>query len=157
MSPEHELTRYRAVSAGAFLSGIVGLDLFLNFFCGGLPLVIFLFVGTLGAWLGGRFHTRLSAQTKGFRFIRSIGMGLAIFSLCGMVYETAKPINWDTKCSWRYCGRAMAPGLFKSPFPVGTPTCSGWWTCANEYQFPDGPFGYATALERMRKQGCAEP
>ena len=44
MSVEPSIARFRAVSAGAFLAGIVALDLFLNFFSAGFPLVIYLVV-----------------------------------------------------------------------------------------------------------------
>jgi hypothetical protein len=45
------LTKYRAVSSGAFLSGLVGLDLFLNFFCAGIPLLFYRVVGGIGEGL----------------------------------------------------------------------------------------------------------
>jgi hypothetical protein len=155
MPPETSIAKYRAVSAGAFLSGLVGLDLFLNFFCSNFPLIIYLAVGGLGAWIGGACHARLSRASGGARFIRPMGVLLALFSVCGLVALFALPVNWETKCSWRYCGRALGPGLLVSPFPVGTPSCRAWHTCANEYPFTPG--GYDSALQRMDRQGCAEP
>jgi len=65
------------------------------------------------------------------------------------------PVNWDTKCAWRYCDRALGVGLFKSPFPVGTPTCTGWNRCVNEYPFSEGE--YRKALGQIRRQGCPAP
>ena len=155
MSPETNIAKYRAVSAGAFLSGLVGMDLFFNFFCAGFPLLIYLVVGGLGAWIGGARHARLSRAGGNARFVRWLGVFLALFSVCGIVVLFAWPVNWETKCSWRYCGRAMGPGLLVSPFPVGTPNCRAWHMCANEYQFAPG--GYDSALRRMDRQGCAAP
>ena len=131
------------------------MDLFLNFFYSGFPLVIYLFVGGLGAWVGGAQHARLSRSSDGARFFRRAGVFLALFSLCGIVVQLAWPVNWETKCSWRYCGRAMGPGLLVSPFPVGTPSCTAWWKCANEYPFT--PDQYTSALRRMDNQGCPAP
>jgi hypothetical protein len=155
MSSEETLTKYRIVSTGAFLSGLVGLDLFLNFFCAAIPLLFYLIVGGLGAWIGGVLHARLSSISRGAKFVRSAGVFLALFFVCGVVLQIAIPVNWDTKCAWRHCGRAMSPGLLKSPFSVGTPSCSAWWKCANEYPFT--PTQYDTALQRMDNQGCEAP
>ena len=155
MSSKHEINRYRAVASGAFLSGIVGIDLLLNFVCAGLPLVIYLAVAASGAWCGGALYGWLASDSRGPRFVRWLAKALAIFSLCGIVVQIAWPVNWETKCSWRYCGRAMGPTLLESPFPVGTPHCSAWHKCANEYPFT--PVDYNRALERMKEQGCAAP
>ena len=155
MFTETKTVRYRAVSAGAFLSGIVGVDLLLNFFCAGFPLVIYLVVGGLGAWFGGACHDKLARAGGGARFVRRVGAFLAFFSVCGIVAQFALPVNWETKCSWRYCSRAMGPGLLESPFPTGTPNCSAWHKCANEYPFT--PVEYDRALQRMDRQGCDAP
>ena len=155
MSPQKTIRKYRAVTAGAFLSGLVGLDLFLNLLCTGFPLVFYLVVGGVGAWFGGARHARLSRDTGGAKFVSRVGVFLAIFSACGICVQFAMPVNWDTKCAWRYCGRAMGPGWWRSPFPVGTPSCSAWWKCANEYPFTSEE--YNRALRRMDKQGCPAP
>lgn len=155
MTSEKTIPKYRAVSAGAFLSGLVGLDLFLNLFCTGLPLLFYLVVGGLGAWFGGARHARLSRTGGVARFVRRAGVLLAIFSVCGVCVQWVMPIDWGTKCSWRSCGRAMGPGLLKSPFPVGSPSCSAWMKCANEYPFT--PQEYKLALQRMDSQGCPAP
>ena len=131
------------------------MDLFLSLFCSRFPLLIYLVVGGLGAWVGGAQYARLSRASGGARFVRSVGVFLALFSVCGIVVQFAWPVNWKTKCSWRYCGRAMGPGLLVSPFPVGTPSCSAWHKCANEYPFTPG--GYESALRRMDRQGCDAP
>jgi hypothetical protein len=155
MSEEPNIGKFRTVSAGAFLSGIVALDLVLNLLCSGFPLIIYLVVGGLGFWFGGAFHERLSRPSGGAKFVRKLGVVLAVFSVAGMVLQLVLPVNWNTKCSWRYCGRAMGPGLFESPFPVGTPSCSAWHKCANEYQFSGGE--YSRLLQRMERQECAAP
>ena len=155
MSLNKAITKYRVVSAAAFLSGIVALDLYLVFFCAGFPLVIYLIVAGLGASLGGVFYRRLSGKGGVAKFFRRAGTGLAIFSVFGIVVLGATPVNWGTKCSWRHCARAMGPGLLVSPYPVGEPSCSAWWTCANE--FPFTPDEYQVALKRMESQGCAAP
>ncbi len=155
MSPETTIARYRAVSAGAFLAGMVGMDLFLNFFCVGFALVIYLVVGGLGAWFGGSRHDWLSRDSGGARFVRRVGAFLAFFSVCGIVVQFAWPVNWETHCSWRYCGRAMGPSLFRSPYPVGKPNCSAWHMCANEYPFT--PVEDDALLRRMARQGCEPP
>ncbi len=155
MSPEKIITRYRIVSAAAFLSGLVALDLFFSFFCASFPLLFYLIAGALGASRGPYFHARFSGDNRAARFVRGAGICLALFSVTGIIVQCVRPVNWNTKCSWRYCGRAMSPGLLKSPFPVGTPTCRGWWTCANEYPFT--PDEYQSALRRIEKQGCPAP
>ena len=155
MSTEPKIGVYRAVAAGAFLSGLVGLELLLTFFCAGFPLIIYLVVGALGAWFGGAFRDRLAADSGGARFLRVMGRVLALFTMFGIIALFALPLNWDTKCSWRYCGRTMGPGLLVSPFLSSTPSCSAWHTCANEYPFKPGE--YRRMLRRMDRQGCAPP
>ena len=155
MFEESNIARFRTVSAGAFLSGIIALDLFLSLFCSGFPLIIYLVVGGLGFWFGGAFHERLSRPSRGAKFFRKLGVVLAVFSVAGVLLQFALPVNWSTKCSWRYCGRVMGPSLFESPFPVGTPSCSAWHKCANEHQFSGNE--YSRLLQRMERQECAAP
>ena len=150
-----KITQYRLVSSAAFLSGLVALDFLFSFFCSGFPLLFYLMTGGLGYGLGSFFLHRFSGTGRGVRFVRIVGICLAAFTVVGMFVHTVRPVSWDTKCSWRYCGRALSPGLLKSPYPVGTPTCRGWWVCANEYTFAPGE--YQTALLKMKRQGCAEP
>jgi len=86
---------------------------------------------------------------------RRLGVGLATFSVIGLVTLSVMPVNWQSKCAWRYCSRALGPGLLAPPFPVGTPTCGGWSTCVNEYQYARDE--YAEVLRRIKRQGCPEP
>ena len=149
------LTKIRLISAGVFVSVLVASDLFLNFFCSFWPLVVYLAVGGVGWWRGEGLHRRLSGDTPGVRLIRRGAVCLAAFSFVGIIALTVLPVNWDTKCSWRHCGRALGPGLLRSPFPVGTPTCGAWSTCVNEYSYSS--VQYREVLGRMKAQGCPEP
>jgi hypothetical protein len=149
------LYKIRLLWAGAFVSVCVATDLFLHFFCGSWPLVLYLAAWGIGAWTGGRVHRRFSAKTTGATLIRRGVICLALFSALGLMMLFAMPVNWDTKCSWRYCGRALGPGLLKSPFPVGTPPCRGWSTCVNEY--PYSAAEYRKVLQRIKVQGCPAP
>jgi hypothetical protein len=148
-------TRARLLWAGALLSVLVATELFLRFFCASWPLGVYLLVGGLGAWRGERLHQRFSAETLGATLVRRCAQGLALFSAVGLVGLTALPPQWGTKCSWRYCGRALGPGLLQSPFPVGEPSCGAWSVCANEY--PYSPAEYQKILGRIESQGCPAP
>jgi hypothetical protein len=154
--PDKSVTvKFRAVSTGAVLSGLVALDLFFSLFCARFPLILYLLVGGFGWWVGGSVHKRVTGPSTGAKFIRGIGIALACFSAFGILAQLVIPVNWNTKCSWRYCSRAMGPGLFDSPFPVGALSCSAWHKCANEYQFSPGE--YSRLLQRMEQQECAPP
>ena len=149
------LYKIRLVWAGAFLSGFVATNLFLSLFCSSWPLVAYLVVGGIGASAGERLHRRFSGQTTLAMIIRRGAVFLALFSAVGLTALFAMPAHWESKCSWRYCHRALGPGLLKSPFPVGTPSCRGWSTCVNEY--PYTPSGFQKVLRRIEKQGCPAP
>ncbi|MDP6944405.1 MAG: hypothetical protein QF464_09675, partial [Myxococcota bacterium] len=79
----------------------------------------------------------------------------ALFSAVGLSVLFATPVNWDSKCALRYCVRALGPGLFESPFPVGTPSCGAWSKCANEYPYSHRE--YRALLSRMERQSCPAP
>ncbi len=137
--------------AGVFVSGLVATDLLMRLFCGGWPMVLYLALGGAGAWAGPRLHRRFLDSGIVSRGVK----GLSLLSAVGMVVLFVMPVNWDTKCAWRYCDRALGVGLFKSPFPVGAPTCTGWNRCVNEYPFSEGE--YRKALGQIRRQGCPAP
>ena len=145
----------RLVSAGVFISWLVATDLFLNFFCASWPLVVYLAFGALGAWRGASLYRRLSGDTPVKTLLRRGAAALAVCSVVGLAVLSATPVRWDTKCSWRYCGRALGVGLLESPFPVGTPSCRGWSTCVNEYPYSAETYG--EVLDLLRAQGCPEP
>ena len=83
------------------------------------------------------------------------GIGLAIFSALGLAALFTMPVDWNSKCAWRYCGRALGPGLLYSPFPVRPVGCSAWSTCVNEYRY--SPEDYQEVLGRIKEQGCPAP
>ena len=141
----------RLVAAGASVSGLVASDMFLSLFCSGWPLGIYLAAAGLGVWKAEKLQRRFSGNSIARRF----AIGLAVFSACGLVFLTVLPVHWESKCAWRYCARAMGPGLGVSPFPVGTPDCRAWMTCANEAPF--SPAQYQDLLRRVEDQGCEAP
>ena len=95
--------------AWVFVSGLVLTNLFLSFF-----------VGT------GRYclpHRRRHRCLESGEFAKAIirrflvcraPTGRSVFG-SGLYRRfhplSLMPVRWDTKCSWRYCGRAMGPGL----------------------------------------------
>jgi hypothetical protein len=149
------LTRIRLVWAGAFLSFLVATDLFLSLFCSSWPLLFYVVAGGLGALLAKKLHRRFSGDTTWRRLFRGLVFGLAIFSALGLGVLFAMPAQWNSHCAWRYCGRALGPGLLDSPFPVGPVSCGGWSTCVNEY--PYSPGEYDELLRRIEAQGCPAP
>ena len=155
MATLSDTAKIRIVSAAAFLSVLVATHLVLSLLCSGWPLLFYAVAGGLGALCGPWLHRRSSGDGWGAKFVRRSGMGLAGFSAIGLVLLFAMPVSWESKCAWRYCGRAMGPGLLESPFPVGTPSCGAWHTCANEY--PYSPSEYTRMLARIERQGCPGP
>jgi len=141
--------------AAVFLFVFVATDLFFNFFCAQWPLLFYLVAGGLGAWKAEALHKRFSGTSFFSKLVKLCVAPIALSSVVGLVVLAATPVRWDTKCSFRYCGRAMGPGLLKSPFSVGTPTCRGWWVCANEY--PYSASEYSKMLKRIEAQGCPMP
>ena len=137
------------------MSALVGTNLLLSLFCGSWPLLFYLVLGGLGAWAGERLHHRVSGDTTLATIARRFAVSLALFSAVGLTVLFAMPVSWDTKCSWRYCSRALGPGLLESPFPVGTPSCRAWSMCVNEY--PYSPSQYRDVLGRIKRQGCPAP
>tara|TARA_B100000579_G_scaffold134671_1_gene109029 strand:+ start:464 stop:955 length:492 start_codon:yes stop_codon:yes gene_type:complete len=152
---EQPLHFIRLKWAGAFISVLVATDLFLNFFCASWPLIVYLLIGAWGAWRGKGLHQRFSSDSLGSRFARKLGSGLAIFSAVGLFMLFAMPPQWESKCAWRYCGRALGIGLLQSPFPVGSASCRAWHICANEYPYSEKE--YRKILNRIEEQGCAPP
>ena len=109
----------RLVAAGASVSGLVASDMFLSLFCSGWPLGIYLAAAGLGVWKAEEASTPILREFDRSAVCHWIGS----FSACGLVFLTVLPVHWESKCAWRYCARAMGPGLGVSPFPVGTPDC----------------------------------
>jgi hypothetical protein len=149
------LLKIRLVWAGAFLSFLVATNLVLSLLCSGWPLLFYLVAGGLGALLAEKLDRRFSGEGTWRKFFRRLAFGLAVFSFLGLGALFAMPANWNSHCAWRYCDRAMGPGLLKSPFPVGPVSCRGWSTCANE--FPYSSSKYDALLRRIEAQGCPAP
>ena len=154
-TPSAPLHTVRLVWAAAFVSGLVLTDLLLKLFCGSWPLIMYLIIGGIGTVVGPPLHRRFSGENLGSTTVRRSANILGVLAAVGIVMLCVMPVSWDLKCSWRYCGRAMGPGLFQSPFSVGTPTCGGWHKCVNEYPYSRSE--YATAMQRIRQQGCSAP
>lgn len=154
-APRPSLLKVRLVWAGAFLSFLVATHLVLTLFCSGWPLLFYLMAGGLGALLAEKLDRKFAGEGTWRRLARGLIFGLAIFSILGLGALFMMPAHWDGHCAWRYCGRAMGPGLLKPPFPVGPVSCSGWSTCANEY--PYSASEYDALLRRIEAQGCPAP
>ena len=149
------MSRIRLRWAGVFVSVLVVTDLFMRLFCSAWPLAVYLVVGGVGAWLAVGLHQRISGETLVACFLRRVANILSTLSALGLIVLFFLPVNWESKCSWRYCDRALGVGLFMSPFPVGTPTCKGWSVCANESPLSNAQ--YEKVLRSIRQQGCPEP
>ncbi len=147
--------KVRLLWAGTCISGLVVTDLVLKLLCTSWLLLAYIVFGGVGFGLGGWLHRRFSGASIGAKILRRGARVLSLLSAVGIVVLFVMPVSWDTKCSWRYCGRALGPGLFQSPFSVGTPTCGGWNKCVNEYSYSD--VEYAKVLRRMQKQDCPAP
>jgi hypothetical protein len=150
--------------AMAFPSLLVVLDLGLSFLCHRVPLLWYLAAGGIGVVIG----PVLGAQLHGDGPLRRLFRGLVITAVGVGVHGAiwmagVSPIDdgfgfpppWDSKCAWRYCGRALGPSLSRSPYSVGTPSCDALHMCASEYPYSDDE--RRQLLTRMREQGCTPP
>lgn len=150
-----DLRMVRLVWAGAFLSFLVATNLLFSLFCSNWPLIVYLMIGGLGAWLGPKLNQRFSKNTFFSKLVRRSAVMLAGFSLMGLVALFMLPAHWESKCAWRYCGRAMGPSPLTSPFPVGDVSCRAWSMCVNEYPYRSGQM--RDVYRRMEEQGCPAP
>jgi hypothetical protein len=149
------LLKARIMWAGAFMSFLVATNLIMSLFCSSWPLFFYLAAGGLGAFLAERLQRWFAGDTIWRKLFRGLVFGLAVFSFVGLGALFAMPAHWDGKCAWRYCSRALGPGLFDSPFPVDPVSCRGWSTCVNEYPYSHGE--YRQFLRRIEAQGCPAP
>ena len=150
------LDRYNLIGAGFFVSGLACLDLLLVVFCAGFPLLFYLVAGAVGFLVGGKSRTSLvghGALKKLFKGVALTGCFLGLLSAGTL---TLRKPNWNTKCSFRYCGKALSGfSLSQTPYPVGTPNCRGLWLCANEAQMNTAQ---KAELDRLIEvQGCPIP
>lgn len=136
---------------------LVGLDLGLSFQCARVPLSGYLGAGAIGAVVGPFLGRKLHGDgplRRPLRALVGVAVGLGLLGAAGMTSGFLPP-RWDSHCAWRYCGRALGPGLGRSPFPVGTPSCGSLHMCANEYPYSDDE--YRRLLDLTRERGCTPP
>jgi len=137
-----------ALAAPALL---VGLDLAGTLACIWIPLYGYSIGAGLGAVVGAALGRQLAGGRK--RVLGRVAWVLVGLGACGAVWLTLRSPEWRSKCSWRYCARALGPGLDRSPFPLGRAPCSALEMCANEYPFSEEQ---ARELDRkMQQLGCA--
>ena len=149
------LNRYSLVSAGFFMSSLACLDGVGELLCIRFPLLFYLILGALGIGIGNKARGWLQNRKRLKAFLKVIALTGCFFGFVSAAGLTVMGPNWDTKCSWRYCGRALGFGLLKSPFPVGAPSCRVIHLCANEYQM--SPSESAELYRLVKEQGCPEP
>ena len=141
--------------AGALLSVVVLCDLALEPFCARTSVLAYLLAIAFGVLVGRLCQGWLASERLLAKVVRAACLVLTVGALGGVAVLVTQAPRWDTKCSWRYCGRALGVRLLKSPFPVGTPSCQAWHVCANEYPYSTSE--YDVMLDRMAQQGCAAP
>ena len=137
------------------MSPLMAADLVLELLCVRFPLVMYLLLGAVGAAVGRALVGRLVGGGGLKKALRGVAVLGAAGTILGAAILTVAPPMWRGKCGFRYCGRALGPGLFRSPFPVGTPPCQTLHMCANEYQF--GPGEYRSLTTMMERLGCEPP
>lgn len=147
------------VSAGLLMSGLACLDVLLTVFCARFPLLFYLLAGAIGAGIGTLIRRKGRGWLDSHPTVKKSLKGLALtgcfFGLLSAGFLTFSPTNWQTKCSWRHCGRALSFSLLDTPYPVGTPSCRALHMCANEY--PLNPAQHAELDRLIKLQGCPEP
>ena len=117
------LNRYSLVSAGFFMSGLACLDVVGELLCIRFPVLFYLILGAIGIGIGNKAQGWLQNRKRLKTFLKIVAFTGCFLGLLSATGLTVYGANWDTKCSWRYCGRALGMGLFESPFPVGGASC----------------------------------
>jgi uncharacterized membrane protein YeaQ/YmgE (transglycosylase-associated protein family) len=152
---ERRVTALAVATSLVFPSVLVGWDTLTEPFCSRAPLyayLVLLVVGTLcSPWLARwiRRSGKLEALLVGL-------VGLAVLGgVSGATWLATHQTRWDTKCAFRYCYRALKPGLDRSPYPVDPPSCSALHMCANEAVLDDDE--QTRLLRKLQQQNCAEP
>src|SRR5262245_54070037 len=112
---------------------LIGLDVCLSFLCARVPLSFYLGACAIGVVVGPLLGRKLHGDgtLRGLlRTLVGVAVVLGLIGAAGMtIWKPADsgfgilPPSWNSKCAWRYCGRALGPSLSRSPFPVGTPSC----------------------------------
>ena len=157
MSDEHSkiFNRYAMVCAGFFMSGLACLDGVGELLCIRFPLLFYVVLGAIGIGIGNKARSWLQNRRRLKTFFKVVGLTGCFLGFVSAAGLTLYGANWDTKCSWRYCGRALGVGLTKSPFPVGTPSCRVIHLCANEYNMSSSESAELNRL--IEETGCPEP
>ena len=151
-----DLDRYALVGAGFLVSVLACLDLLLVVVCAGFPLLFYLVAAGLGALVGVKLKTWLVGHGALKKVLKGVGVTFCFLGLLSAAALTLKKPNWDTRCSFRLCGKALSGfSLFERPYPVGTPSCRGLWLCANEYRM--SPAQRAELDRLIEVQGCPLP
>lgn len=151
----HSRSLHAMVSAAAFPSLLVGLDVVSSVICVRVPLYWYLAATALGILVGFRLQRRASGKAWFSPYARWLVVIVAAAGLLGAVWMTVSEPSWNSHCASRYCDRVLGPSFSRSPFPVGTPSCAALAMCANENPFSDDD--EAQLLTLMRAQGCAPP
>jgi len=157
MSDEHNkiFNRYTMVAAGFLMSALACLDVVGELLCIRFPLLFYVILGAIGIGIGNKARGWLQNRKRLKNFFKVVALTGCFFGFISAAGLTVFGANWDTKCSWRYCGRALGVGLTKSPFPVGTPTCRVLHLCVNEYNMSPSE---SAKLYRLIKEGeCPAP
>ena len=149
------LNRYALVGAGFFMSALVGLDVIGELLCIRFPLLFYLILGAMGMLTGNKSRGWLQHRHRLKTFLKIITITGCLAGITGAGALSFYGANWETKCSFRYCGRALGIGLLKSPFPVGSPSCRMIHLCANEY--PMNATENAQLKQLVTETGCPEP
>ena len=145
---------YRRASAWFFISLFILLDVLLELVCGRIMLFTYLLVGLFGAWFGKKFTDWLSGAGWGRRLLRGFAVLICVLGLLGAATLTFVEPRWSAHCAHSYCGRAMGPSLFESPFPAGSPSCRALHMCGNEYHHASTPSVRSEIDEMLRERGC---
>ena len=157
MPEEHHPTinRYALVGAGFFMSCLACLDGVGELLCVRFSVLFYLVLGAVGIGVGNKTRRLLQNRRRLKIFFKGIAFVVCLGGISSAAMLSFYGANWDTKCSWRYCGRALGIGLLKSPFPVGSPSCRMIHLCANEYRMSSRE---SAALKRLVKEtGCPAP
>jgi len=147
--------RTRMGSAAVMVSALVLLDLPLELLCLRFPLLFYILAAGFGYAIGGRV-SRWMSPSKSVANVLRVGARIIIILgvLGGNILSFYHP-PWNSKCSWRSCGRVLGPGLLESPFPAPPTSCQNLSRCANEYRYSDA--GYRALCQHMEERGCAPP
>ena len=149
------ITRIRRKTALVAAALLVPLDVLLEVLCVRFSLVFYLIVAGLGYSQGTRVARWL--ENTGFlsRAIRTLGVFVVFVGVVGAGFLSTYSPPENSKCYWRYCGRMIGPGLFKSPFLAPPISCRFLSTCFNEYPYSRSE---GKTLHTMsRELGCPAP